>query len=206
MCKPSPVLTIFSQPVPKTGPGSEEFGNDQDPKDLLQNGVLQMAPSGQAACGAFRNLLVLSRVTTVYWEEPWHAEGLMNTAVSRSGGGLMFWVVKIRALNFGWNVESIVLKKRWALKDPEAATPPSTWTIRACDLWWMLRVSMCLCLLCLVETKPQNICWRHSESIPIVTTSWQRNTTSFFALPFLMIASNHIGTSGCIFVPSGKQT
>lgn len=46
-----------------------EFGNDQHPKDLLQNGVLQMAPSGQAACGAFRNLLVLSRVTTVYWEE-----------------------------------------------------------------------------------------------------------------------------------------
>ena len=125
MCKPSPVLTIFSQPVPKTGPGSEEFGTDQHPKDLLQNGVLQMAPSGQAACGAFRNLLVLSRVTTVYWEEPWHAEGLMNTAVSRSGGGLMFWVVKIRALNFGWNVESIVLKKRWALKDPKAATPPA---------------------------------------------------------------------------------
>ena len=54
MCKPSPVLTIFSQPVPKTGPGSEEFGNDQHPKDLLQNGVLQMAPSGQAACGALQ--------------------------------------------------------------------------------------------------------------------------------------------------------
>jgi hypothetical protein len=75
MCKPSPVLTIFSQPVPKTRPGSEEFGNDQHPKDLLQNGVLQVAPGGQAACGAFRNLLVLSRVTTVYWEEPWPPGG-----------------------------------------------------------------------------------------------------------------------------------
>ena len=70
---------LFAQPPKdcKRHLGTEEFGNDQHPKDLLQNGVLQVAPAapGAAACGAFRNLLPLSRLTTVYWEVPDKAGG-----------------------------------------------------------------------------------------------------------------------------------
>ena len=71
-CVNHPQFQPFFQPVPKTRPDSEEFGNDKHPKDLLQNGVLQVAPggSGSVVCGAFENLVALSRVATVYWEEP----------------------------------------------------------------------------------------------------------------------------------------
>ena len=98
MCKPSPVFNDFSPACSKKlGPGSEEFGNDQHPKDLLQNGVLQVAAGGpDPACGPFRNLLALSRVTTVYWEEPKtepkrsQKPGGLDEPCSfeRSGGGL----------------------------------------------------------------------------------------------------------------------
>eukprot|EP00438_Fugacium_kawagutii_P020909 Skav211800 [mRNA] locus=scaffold305:363673:365034:+ [translate_table: standard] len=49
---------------------AQEFGNDAHPKDLLQNGALQVAATHGEGCSDFQDLVVLSRATTVYWEAP----------------------------------------------------------------------------------------------------------------------------------------